>query len=104
MSLLRIQNIEEMRRQEGIIDDELRKDIGALHVGDVVRLTIRASEKCGEAECILVRITAINKANFEGTLTEKPRSKALAHMDIGAPLAFAAAHIHSLAKKPEAHG
>jgi hypothetical protein len=37
-----IEDIEEMRRQEGIDDVELRKAIRGLHVGDSVKLTFLA--------------------------------------------------------------
>ena len=54
-SLVEIENIEEMRRKEGIDDVELRMEIRQLKVGDHVRLTISSGSKFHGT--VLVRIT-----------------------------------------------
>jgi hypothetical protein len=40
-----IENIEEMRRQEGVEDSELREEIRGLLVGHCVKLTLLAGTK-----------------------------------------------------------
>jgi len=99
-----IENIEAMRRREGIDDIDLREDIGALAVGDFVRLTLVPREPAAAGETLLVEITGIRGSSFEGRLADRPASKALASLNSGAPLAFTADHIHSLPKGRPAHG
>jgi len=101
---VRIENIEEMRRREGIDDVTLRDDIRALAVGDFVRLTLIPREPFSGGETLLVQITAISGASFQGQLARRPASKGLASLRTGAPLAFTADHIHSLPKGRPAHG
>jgi len=100
---VRIENIEEMRRREGIDDVELRDDIRALAVGDFVRLTLLSREPSGGGEALLVRITDISGTSFRGQLAGRPASKGLAGVRTGVPLAFTADHIHSLPKGRSAH-
>ena len=97
-----IENIEEMRRREGIDDVELREGIRGLRVGDFARLTLRAGAKA--AETVVVRITGICGSAYQGRLARQPTSAGLAHLRVGAPVAFAADHIHSLPKGWPAHG
>ena len=68
---LQIENIDEMRRREGIDDVALRDEIRGLKVGDFVKLTLLSG----------------------------PASAALSDLRAGAALAFTAAHIHSLLKR-----
>jgi hypothetical protein len=93
-----IENIEEMRRQVGIDDVELRQAIRGLRTGDVVRLTFLADTTPPVRETLLVRITWSRGAEFRGRLTGRPTSPALSGLAAGARVAFRAAHIHSLAK------
>ena len=94
---LQIENIDEMRRREGIDDVALRDEIRGLKVGDFVKLTLLS----GPASCesVAVRITSIKGAAFRGKLTDRPASAALSDLRAGAALAFTAAHIHSLLKR-----
>jgi hypothetical protein len=101
---VRIENIEAMRLREGIDDVELREDIGALAVGDLVRLTLLPRDRSLAGETLVVRITDIHGSSFWGKLIRRPTSKGLADLRIGAPLAFTADHIHSLPKGRPAHG
>jgi hypothetical protein len=94
-----IENIEAMRRQQGIDDVELHDEIRGLVVGDVVWLTLLAGERA--AETVPVRITAIAGPHFRGKLTARPTSTALATLRPGAALEFTADHIHSLQKTGE---
>ena len=94
-----IENIEEMRRQEGIDDDELRIDIRGLKAGDFVKVTFLIGT--ASFETVSVRITSIRGSAFRGKLVKRPSSSGLAGWKAGAPIAFTTAHIHSLRKKQD---
>jgi len=94
-----LQNIEDMRRREGIDDIELRDGIRALRVGHFVRLTLLTGTTVFAGETVLVRITSIRGQSLRGKLVERPASADLASLVAGSGVAFAAAHIHSLAKR-----
>ena len=94
-----IENIEELRRQEGIDDVELRIEIRSLHAGDFVKLTFLIGTT--SFETLLVRITSIRGSAFRGKLVKRPTSRGLSKLDAGAPIVFTTAHIHSLLKKQE---
>jgi hypothetical protein len=98
-----IENIEEMRRREGIEDVELRQDICGLRVGDAVNLTLLSGVTSSAAETVRVRITSIRDYGFRGKLTSKPASAGLSTLDVGSAIVFTAAHIHSLSKRRPAH-
>jgi hypothetical protein len=98
-----IEDIAAMRCREGIEDADLLEDIRGLGVGDLVRVTLRAGDQ-SPAETVDVRITDISGAVYHGTLAGAPASKGLAGLRVGLPLAFTAAHIHSLPKGRKAHG
>jgi hypothetical protein len=91
---IEIENIEELRHDEGIDDIELRASIRELRVGDLIKLTLLAANAA--AETLLVRVTRIRGLAFTGTLTRKPLSRCLAELDIGQEIAFNSAHIHSI--------
>jgi hypothetical protein len=91
-----IQDIEEMRRKEGIDDVELRKDIRRLRAGDSVNLTLLTES--GLAETLSVRITSIKGLALRGKLTRKPNAAGLSGLGAGFPLVFRAAHVHSIGK------
>jgi hypothetical protein len=92
---IELENIEEMRRQEGIDDIELRQEIHRLEIGDLVKLTLLASNKSFETLC--VRITRIRGTAFRGKLASKPACAGLC-LQAGAAVSFTAAHIHSIPK------
>lgn len=92
-----IENIEAMRRCEGIDDVELREEIRRLAVGDFVKLTFLTGQP-GRGETLLVRITQIQGTTYCGTLARKPIQAGLAKLRAGAVVAFTSAHIHSLPK------
>jgi len=91
-----IENIEELRRREGIDDVELRKAIRSLAVGDFVWLTFLSNKESTSGETILVQITRMRGSALQGRLAKRPLSKSLASLKVGAPVAFTTAHIHSL--------
>src|SRR4051812_26130007 len=90
-----IENIEDMRRREGIDDVDLRRHIRTLAVGDLVRLTLSSNPKTFET--LTVRITSIHNGTFRGKLACKPLSNSLAQLPSTTLLSFAASHIHSVA-------
>jgi hypothetical protein len=91
-----IENIEELRRQEGIDDVELRMEIRALKVGDFVRLTFLPDTK--SFELVLVRITSIRGCTFRGKLVKRPSAGRLRRLGTEELIFFTTDHIHSLAK------
>src|SRR5688572_24516363 len=96
-----IENIEELRRRQGIDDVELRLGIRELQAGDVVKLTLLIGAT--SSETVSVRITSIHGAAFRGKLVKRPASPALAKIRLEAPLAFTTDHIHSVIKAQTAH-
>src|SRR5262245_32132744 len=98
-----IENIEEMRLREGIEDVELRETIRGLRVGDLVKLTLLTGTTSSAGETLSVRITRIRGSAFHGALANRPTSAGLSSLRIGSPVAFTAAHIHSVPKGRPTH-
>jgi hypothetical protein len=94
--LVEIENIDDLRRRQGIQDVELWEEIRGLRTGDFVRLTLLSGPGSAAGETLLVRITSIRGSTFRGELARRPTSKSLARVRVGAPLAFTADHIHSI--------
>lgn len=97
--LIELENIDEMRRREGIDDVELRNEIRELGVGKFVRLTLLTGPTTFES--LLVRITSIQGDNFRGKLAGS--SAAGSKLQDGTRIVFTTAHIHSLPKDRPAH-
>ncbi len=93
-----VEDIRRMRRERGIKDPQLLRDIRALRVGDLIRLTLLARPEPFSGETLPVRITSIRGRRFRGELARGPATQALAGLRAGSPLAFGAQHIHSVAK------
>ncbi|MCI0459277.1 MAG: hypothetical protein L0Z62_20195 [Gemmataceae bacterium] len=91
-----IENIEEMRRQQGIEDVELRTAIRGLRAGQFVKLTLLAGDGAATRETLPVRITSIRGTTFRGKLARGPASGNLSSLKAGSLVAFTAAHIHSI--------
>jgi hypothetical protein len=91
-----IENIERMRRREGIHDVELRQAIRELRVGDCVKLTLLTGAGPGAGSTVLVTITRIEGDSFRGKLAQRPAAPGLADLPLGARLAFTREHIHSI--------
>lgn len=89
-----IENIEELRRRQGIDDVDLRKQIRGLGIGDCVKLTLFTGPT--SFETVLVRITSIRGQELRGKLVNKPASNALSRLREGSPVAFTTANIHSI--------
>lgn len=98
-NIFEMENIEELRREEGIDDVELRLGIRTLKAGDFVRVTFLANTE--SFETLLVRITSIRGSAFRGKLVKKPASSSLRRLDAGAAISFTTAHIHSLLKRAD---
>jgi hypothetical protein len=98
---LRIENIEETRQSVGIDDIELREEIRALEIGDLVKLTFLTGATAFET--LSVRITSVRGSNFSGALAQRPTSTALSRLKAGTVVAFSAAHIHSVLKLKPIH-
>jgi hypothetical protein len=99
-----IQNIEDMRRREGIDDIELRESIRRLRVGALVKVTLLTDAPGTSGETLLVRITSIQGDTFRGKLASRPTSANLSGLRIGRVLTFTGSHIHSLpAARPLHH-
>jgi hypothetical protein len=69
-----IEDIDEMRRREGIDDIELRAEIRRLRVGDVVRLTFHAGTKPRVSQTLLVRVVRITGSKYRGKLVTGAQS------------------------------
>jgi len=93
---IEIEDIEFLRRQNGIHDVELQAEIKALNEGSIVRLTFLAGPRISAT--LAVRITSIVPAGFRGTLTEASSIAGLATLRIGGRVVFTADHIHSIVK------
>lgn len=92
---IEIENIDELRRCNGIDDIELHENIDRLRVGDHVFLTFLSSSNLRAT--LQVRITGIRAGQFRGRLAtpiERPEWLALRP---NALVAFAAGQIHSIA-------
>jgi hypothetical protein len=93
-----IENIEEMRRAEGIDDVALREEVRRLKVGDFVNLTLLVPSKAFAGETLVVRITSIRGGSFRGKLAERSAPRGVAGLKVGTALVFTAGHIHSVVK------
>src|SRR5262249_32200911 len=89
---IEIENIEGLRRREGIDDAELREEVRRLRVGDLVHLTFRMGTQSGAGETLLVRITGICGCAFRGELIDGPASTDLSKLHAGSLVAFTTDH------------
>src|SRR5262249_6594621 len=96
---IEIENIEEMRRREGIDDIELREDICRLRTGDFVKLTLLTRTRSFTGETLPVRITRIRGSLFCGELAARPTFIGPSKLRVGSTVRFTTAHIHSVGKK-----
>ena len=94
---LEIQDIEEMRRQEGIDDVELRLGIRTLKAGDLVKVSLMTGDLTFET--IEVRITSIRGSAFRGKLACRLACLRRLKLRGGTSLGFTTAHIHSIPRK-----
>jgi hypothetical protein len=100
MESIGIENIDDLRRREGIDDVELHEEIGRLRVGDHVRLTFLAGASLHET--LSVRITRIREGQFRGRLVGRPAHPDLLGLRADALVNFTAGQIHSIARSQPA--
>jgi hypothetical protein len=100
---IEIENIEQMRLRQGIVDFELRDQIRGLQIGDLVKVTLLAMARSDAGETVLVQITSIRANGFRGKLIHRPVSTGLSKLRAGLPIAFTKAHIHSIPKEQLTH-
>jgi hypothetical protein len=101
-TVIPLENIEELRREQGIDDVDLRLEIRALKVGDFVKVTFIVGTAAFET--LSVRITSIRGSAFRGKLDKRPKASGLRNLPAGAPIQFTTAHIHSLIRRQEVPG
>ena len=93
---IEIEDIEYLRRRNGIDDLKLQEDVRGLRVGNVVKLTFIAGPRA--TETLSVRITSIGPTIFRGKLTKAPTVTGLSQLRLDSIITFTADHIHSLVK------
>lgn len=94
---IELENIEDMRRREGIDDVDLRKRIRALAAGDHVNVTFLIGDKASETW--QVRITSIRGSLFRGKLARRSGDQPRSTLSPGASVVFKPGHIHSLVRR-----
>ena len=94
-----IENIEKLRRCEGIDDAELREEIRALRVDDSVKLTFLTLTEPPARETLSVRITSIRGGAFRSKLADRPAFVGLSNLRVGTPVTFTRAQIHSIPRE-----
>lgn len=97
LAAIDIENIDELRRREGIDDVELHEDIGRLRVGDHVLLTFLSGTSLRAT--LPVRITScIRAGQFRGRLVGTTGRPELLGLRPNVLVTFTAAQIHSIAR------
>ena len=98
-----VEDIEGMRRRQGIDDVELREEIRGLTIGDFVKLTLLTRRGSCTGETLSVRITRIKGSLFFGELAVRPTFNGLMKLRVGSPVRFTTDHIHSVPKRQTKH-
>lgn len=93
---IQIENIDELRRCNGIDDIELHEEIDRLRVGDHVLLTFFSGTNLRAT--LPVRITRIRAGRFRGRLAARPAQPELLGLRADAMVAFTAGQIHSITR------
>lgn len=96
--IVTIENIDELRLNEGIDDVELHEAIGQLRAGDHVRLTFLRGTS--QRETLSVRITSIRAGEFRGRLVGPAARPKQLGLRPDALVTFTAGQIHSIAAPP----
>jgi hypothetical protein len=98
-----VEDIDSMRRRQGIDDVELQEEIRELRIGDFVKLTLLTRTGPCAGETLLVRITRIRRSRFCGALAVRPTITGLSKLRLGSPIRFTTDHIHSVVKRQLKH-
>jgi hypothetical protein len=96
---IKIENISEMRRSEGIYDADLYAEIQTLQAGECVRLTFLTGVANSSGEIRLVRITSIKGDVFRGKLFNSSALDGPCKLPPGSLITFSKDHIHSIARE-----
>jgi hypothetical protein len=94
--LIEIEDIDYLRRSNGIEDVKLQQEIERLKAGSVVKLTFLAGPRCSET--LAVRITSIRGSGFRGKLVKSSTVSGLSELRPESIIVFTADHIHSIVK------
>src|SRR5262249_21295599 len=94
-----IEDVQTMRRRQGMDDVQLRERTRGLRVGDLVKLIFLSAMEAYGGEPLLVRIPRIQGSAVCGRLVSEPTSAGLPGLRVGSPLAFSAAHIHAVPQR-----
>jgi hypothetical protein len=95
-----LEEIDALRRENGIDDVELRQEIARLLVGDQVRLTFLAGPGLPAPRTLRARITHIGDGGFRGRLVDAPAGRAPGALRRGMAIDFTAGQIHSVVPSP----
>jgi hypothetical protein len=95
-----IEEIDALRRQNGIHDVELHREIARLQVGDQVRLTFLAGQGLPAAQTLRAHITHVGDGHFRGRLVVAPAGRAPRPLRRGMAVVFTAGQIHSVVPRP----
>jgi hypothetical protein len=98
-----LEDIEAMRREQGIDDVELREQVRGLRAGDHVKITFLSTAGAPAGETLPVRIIRVRGPAFRGELAARPASGPLAGLRVGSRVTFTAAHVHSVLRKRPTH-
>jgi hypothetical protein len=98
---IEIENIDELRRCNGIDDIELHEEIDRLQIGDHVLLTFLSGTNLRAT--LPVRITRICSGQFRGRLAAPVARPELLGLRLNAMVAFTAGQIHSIARPQSEH-
>lgn len=93
---LDLEDIEALRLRQGIDDVELREEVRRLGPGDCVRLTFLGAARPNET--LMVRVSRVNGADFQGKLLQKLSQEGQAGLQLGETVCFRAVHVHSVVK------
>jgi hypothetical protein len=88
------EEIQELRRRQGIVDAVLKVDIEQLQPGNKVKLSLQLDPN--GFETVVVCITSIRESTLRGKLVKKPKGPGLRALDVGSFLRFQSSHIHSI--------
>jgi hypothetical protein len=98
-----LEDIEAMRREQGIDDVELREQVRGLLAGDHVKLTFLIAGGPPAGETLPVRVVRVRGPSIRGELAARPTSRPLSRLRPGTRVTFTAAHVHSVVRRRPTH-
>jgi hypothetical protein len=94
-----LEDIEALRLRQGIDDVELREEVRRLGPGACVRVTFLGTLRPNET--LMVRITRVTGAEFQGKLLQQPSRDVERGLHPGVTVRFRDVHIHSVVRHVE---